>query len=276
MAKLGIIAGGTALPDAVAQGSQKLGRDFFIIALTGITDPSWVGQYPHKWFRLGQVGGMLREFKKQKVSEMVFVGHLQRPSFKPADWLQYFPDWQGFKLLFLLLGHRMGDDNLLRKVANFVEKHGIRVIGADQLVPDSLMPRGILTTKNPTADEGKDIDYATTILRKWAELDQGQSIVVQHGIILGVEAAEGTDELIKRCGQYQRKGTGPVLVKIKKPQQDRRLDMPTIGENTIKNAVAAGFSGIAVQAGEALFLQPLACIMEADKNGLFIAGFEPQ
>jgi DUF1009 family protein len=275
MAKLGIIAGGGALPGLIAEGSRKLGKDFFVIAFTGYTDPAWAEQYPHKWFRLGQIGGIIREMKKQKAETVVFAGHIERPTLKHA-WTQLRPDWHGLMMMFRLLRRPLGDDALLRTITEYIEKRGLNVVGADQLVPDSLMPRGILTMKNPTADEGKDIDYATNILRAWAELDQGQSIVVQHGIILGVEAAEGTDELIRRCGQYKRKGTGPVLVKIKKPQQDRRLDLPTIGENTIKNAIAAGFSGIAVQANEALFLQPLACVREADKNGLFIAGFEPQ
>jgi UDP-2,3-diacylglucosamine hydrolase len=113
-------------------------------------------------------------------------------------------------------------------------------------------------------------------LRTWAQLDQGQAIVVQNGLILGAEAAEGTDELIRRCGTYKRSGRGPILVKIKKPQQDARMDLPTIGTETVRLAADAGFSGIAVQTGNALFLHPVVAIAEADAKKLFLIGFEPK
>lgn len=270
MAKIALLAGGGALPEIVASSCRHQGRDLLIIGFNGFTDPILLKKYPSQLVRLGQIGKVLALLKKNKIDQIVFAGHVTRPAFS-----QIRPDWQGLKLLWTLRKKRMGDDGLLRTLSGFFEKHGVQLIGADQLVPDSIMPHGILTTQKPSAEELKDIAYGQKILKTWGDLDQGQAIVIQQGLVLGVEAIEGTDELIKRCSAYKRPGSKPILIKTKKPKQDRRLDLPTIGENTIKNAIAAGYAGIAVQAGDALFLQPSICVEQADQNGLFIIGIDP-
>ena len=269
MAKIALLAGGGALPEMVASSCRHQGREILVIGFRGFTDPALLEKYPSKTVHLGQMGAVRSLLKKNKIDRIVLAGHLTRPA-----WSQIRPDWQGLKMLWKLRKQRLGDDALLRQLSAFFEQDGVKLIGADQLVPDSVMPKGVLTKAAPTEEQLEDIAYGRRLLKTWGELDQGQSIVIQQSLVLGVEAIEGTDELIKRCGDYKRPGPKPVLIKTKKTNQDRRLDLPTIGENTVKNAVAAGYAGIAVQAGEALFLQPSACVELADANGLFIVGVE--
>lgn len=269
MAKLALLAGGGALPEMVASSCLHQGRQLLVIGFNGFTAPEFLAKYPSQTVRLGQMGKVRALLKKNKIDQIVFAGHLKRPS-----WSQIRPDWEGMKMLWKLRKQRLGDDALLRQLSAFFEKDGVKLIGADTLVPDSIMPKGVLTKQIPHEDELKDIAYGQKLLKTWGDMDQGQSIVIQQGLVLGVEAIEGTDELIKRCGGYKRSGSRPILIKTKKPKQDRRLDLPTIGIDTIRNAIEAGFGGIAVQANDALFLQPHVCIEEADKNGIFIIGID--
>lgn len=268
MAKLAILAGGGVLPQMIVEERAKQGEETFVIAFYGITDPEWIRSHPHQWIRLGQLGKALKIIKKQSSDKIVFAGHVRRPS-----WNQIRPDFQGLKMLWRLKRQKIGDDALLRQLANVFAQEGCELVGANDILPQCLMPAGQLSSSDVTDADWKDIHFATSILTQWAKMDQGQSIVVQNGLILGIEAIEGTDELIKRCGMYKRPGRGPILVKIKKPQQDVRLDLPTVGEDTIRNAIDAGFAGIAVQEQQALFLQPGTATELADKNGLFITGF---
>jgi DUF1009 family protein len=268
MSKLAILAGGGLLPQLIVDERARHHQETFIIAFKGFTDPDWVTQHPHDWVRLGQFGKVLKVLKHQGITQIVFAGHVRRPS-----WNQIQPDFQGLKLLWKLSRQKIGDDSLLRQLASAFETKGIELIGADSILPQCVMPEGPLTNEIPSEQNWLDIEYGHRMITEWAKLDQGQSIVVQNGLILGVEAIEGTDELIKRCGQYKRPGAGPILVKIKKPQQDARLDLPTIGEQTIRNAIEAGFSGIAVQEKQALFLEPATSIEMANKAKIFITGF---
>lgn len=268
MAKLAILAGGGVLPRMIAEERAKSGEESFIIAFHGITDPSWIVSYPHQWMRLGQLGKALSVIKKQQIEQIVFAGHVRRPS-----WNQIRPDFQGLKMLWRLKRQKLGDDALLRQLADVFAEYGCTLVGANEILPQCLMPAGQLSSTDISQDDWRDIHFARNILTQWALMDQGQSIVVQNGLILGIEAIEGTDELIRRCGAYKRPGRGPILVKIKKPQQDPRLDLPTVGEDTIRNMIEAGFAGMAVQEQQALFLQPGTTTELADKHGLFITGF---
>lgn len=268
MDKLAIFAGGGLLPQLIVNERTRNHQETFIVAFQGFTDPEWVNNHPHIWVRLGQVGKTLKALEKQGINKLVFAGHIRRPS-----WSQIRPDFEGLKLLWKLSRQRIGDDSLLRQLAAVLQKKGIELIGADSILPQCVMPEGTLTDEAPTEKQWQDIEYAYNLLLEWAKLDQGQGIVVQDGLILGIEAIEGTDELIRRCGQYKRPGTGPILIKIKKPQQDSRLDLPTIGEQTIQNAIDAGFAGIAVLEKQALFLEPGTSIEMANKHKIFITGF---
>lgn len=268
--RIALIAGGGALPQLVAQSAQQQGKPVFVVALKGITDTQWVTDYPHAWIGIAQVGRLYDIFKTENITQTLMAGHVRRPSFG-----ELIPDWTGWKTLRRLqTKHLQGDDAILSFLAGEIEAQGVTMIGADQVYRDGVMPEGTLTRKDLHRDDWADIRFAMPILQHWAENDLGQAVVVQQNMILGIEAIEGTASLINRCGAYQRPGRKPILIKIKKPQQDRRLDLPTIGLETIKQCVAAGFGGIAVDAGNALFLQAPQAVEEANQNGLFIVGID--
>lgn len=270
--KIALLAGAGSLPVLVAQAAKDQHKDIFIIPLKGIADEEWVKAYPHEWVGMAKFGHLYDLLKREQITHLIMAGHVKRPSFG-----ELIPDWTGIRTVYRLQRHHMqGDDAILRFIADEIERQGVKVIGADELYHDGVMPAGVMTKIKPDTDFQADIDYVLPIIREWAERDQGQSIVVQQKLVLGVEAIEGTSELIARCGTYKRKGRAPVLVKIKKPQQDRRVDLPTIGPETIRQAIAAGFAGIAVEAGNALFLHAPLAVEEANKHGLFIVGFDAE
>lgn len=270
--RIAVLAGGGSLPALVAKAAKDQHKDVFIVALKSIADPQWVDSYPHAWVGLAKVGQLFDVLKKENITHLVMAGHVKRPSFS-----ELCPDWTGVKTLYRLQRHHMqGDDGILRFLSDEIERQGVKVIGADHLYHDGLMPSGVMTKAQPTDEDWADIYYALPHLTEWALRDQGQAIAVQQKLILGVEAIEGTAELIARCGTYKRPGRAPILVKMKKPQQDRRLDLPTIGADTIDQLAKAGFAGIAAQAGSVMFLHATQAVEEANKQGLFIVGFGDQ
>ncbi|MCK5556178.1 MAG: LpxI family protein, partial [Alphaproteobacteria bacterium] len=155
-----------------------------------------------------------------------------------------------------------------------LEKEGFRLVGAHEIEPRLITPEGILTKKAPSPENKTDIEYGIKVVKALGRLDVGQAAVVQQGIVLGVEAAEGTDALLERCVGLRRKGRGGVLVKTCKPQQDTRIDLPTIGLRTIRYAWEAGLEGVAVEAGASLLLDRDEAISAANKLGFFIEGFK--
>jgi len=201
--------------------------------------------------------------------EIVFAGHVKRPSLS-----EMLPDLRTAKVLLRAAREGLGDDGLLGLVIREFEAGGAIVIGAHTICPDLLAPAGVLSRRRVDPQAEADIQRGVKILRALGDVDVGQSCVVQQGIVLGVEAIEGTDALIHRCGELKRKGDGGVLIKIKKPGQDERIDMPTIGRRTIEHAAAAGIRGVAVEAGATLVLDREEVVDAADHAGLFVIGIE--
>jgi DUF1009 family protein len=167
---------------------------------------------------------------------------------------------------------RLGDNRLLSLIVEELEGEGFRVLGADALIGLALAPVGPLSARQPDADALVDIALGARVVARLGDLDIGQAAVVQHGLVLGIEANEGTDALLTRCGALQRPGPGGVLVKLKKPGQERRADLPTIGPDTIRVAAAAGIAGIAVHAGHSLIIERDQVTAAADRAGLFVIG----
>ena len=168
-----------------------------------------------------------------------------------------------------------GDDVLLRAVVDEVEKEGFSVVGPHEIEPGLITAEGVLGRHQPSAQNAADLDFGIRVTKTLGELDVGQAAVVQQGVVIGLEAVEGTEALLSRCRKHRRAGIGGVLVKSCKPQQDRRVDLPTIGLRTVRQAFEAGLSGIAVEAGASLILDREAVVSAADKLGLFIVGFKP-
>ncbi|MEI8393127.1 MAG: UDP-2,3-diacylglucosamine diphosphatase LpxI [Rhodospirillaceae bacterium] len=266
-AKLGILAGGGTLPARLAEAARGAGREVVIIAFEGHTDPATVQGRVHLWSRFGAASTILDFLRRHDVRELVFAGPVRRPTFSEIR-----PDWRVAVFLAKVGARALGDDGILRAAARSLEEEGFRIIGIQDLVRDLLAPHGLLGSTRPDEVAEADIARGIEVARTLGRLDVGQAVIVQQGLVLGVEGIEGTDALIERCGGLRRDGPGGVLVKLKKPQQDRRLDLPTVGLATIHSAAAAGLRGIAVEAGGTLVMDRAEMIATADRAGLFVTG----
>ncbi len=267
MRKLGIVAGGGGFPGLIIAACRAEGRPFHVLALEGHADPVVIGDAPADWIRLGAVGTGFRHLHDQKVEDIVMIGPVRRPSVR-----ELAPDLRTAAFFAKVGLKSLGDDGLLRAVVREIESEGFQVIGIDQVLADCLAAKGVFGAHSPDEAASVDIARGFEVARGLGALDVGQAVVVQQGVVLGVEAIEGTDALIKRCAPLQRPGPGGVLVKRHKPGQDRRLDLPTIGPDTVRTAASAGLRGIAVEAGQTLVLGRAQVIIEADRSGLFVLG----
>jgi len=268
--KLGIIAGGGPLPGNLATACEASGRDCFVLALNDQTDPKIIEPFPHKWIRMGEIRRGIEILREEGVTELVFIGPVKRPSLRELK----LDAWAIRKAA--MLGLRwIGDDSILSTLVKGLEEEGFSVVGAETILEDSVALPGAYGVHAPDEEQWPDIRHGVRIARAVGELDIGQGAVVQQGIVLGVEGIDGTDALIRRCAPLQRSGTGAVLVKSCKPQQERRIDLPTIGPGTIEILAEAGFSGVAVEAGRALILDREEVVRSADESGLFVIGVDP-
>jgi DUF1009 family protein len=200
----------------------------------------------------------------------VFVGKVRRPSLKELR-----PDWRALKVIVKATVRALGDDGLLRAVIREFEEGGARVVAPHEVVRDLLAAEGVYGKIQPDRQARIDIARGFAAAKAIGALDIGQAVVVQQGIVIGVEAIEGTDALIARAGPLQREGAGGVLVKVPKPRQERRIDLPTIGAETVEAAAKAGLRGIAVEAGGALIINRAKVAARADALGLFVVGMPP-
>jgi DUF1009 family protein len=261
--KLGILAGGGALPGRLIDHCRKAGRAFFVVAFEGHCEPATVAQTPHIWSRMGAAGTILSALRRAEVGEIVLAGRVRRPSFGEIR-----PDIQGLRILTrVATGFLGGDDKLLRAVAGALEREGFRVVGAHDILTDLLAPKGPLGRHRPDAEAELDIAVGVAAARDLGRRDLGQAVVVRRGTIVGEEDVAGTDALIRRAA-----GKGGVLVKMKKPQQDDRLDLPAIGPDTVRLAADSGFIGIVVEAEHTLLVDREEAVRTADATGLFLVG----
>jgi len=166
----------------------------------------------------------------------------------------------------------LGDNSILTSVLKELEQEGFRIISPDSLLADSLAKEGNYGRKKPSASDWKDIRRGADVIQTIGVQDIGQAVVVKQGIVLAVEAAEGTDEMIRRCNKLGEQGRGGVLVKFPKPGQDRRIDLPTIGVGTVNALHQAGLVGVAVEVGGALVIGPDETTRVADEMGIFLTG----
>lgn len=268
-----IICGGGTFPLTVAEAVIRQGRRVVLFPLRGFADKDLVERFPHHWMKIGQVGWFLKTARGEGVRDVIMIGSLVRPAIS-----QLALDWQTLMVLpRVIRAYYGGDDHLLSGVARIFEHHGFRLLGAHEVAPDILTPEGALGARQPGETDRADIARGFALLRAMGPYDVGQGVVVSNNHVLTVEAAEGTDEMLRRVAELRRNGrirarAGGVLVKAPKVGQDRRFDLPSIGPRTIEGAAAAGLSGIAVIAGGTIVAEPQALIEAADKAGLFVIG----
>ena len=248
--RLGIIAGTGHLPRQIAERFDPTGKTIFFIALEGITDPETVFNFDHRWVKLGQLQIAITALLEAKVDKVVMAGPVKRPALSSLKL-----DKRASKMLWRGGTKIFGDDGLLSLLINEIEKDGLKVIGIDQILSDLLTEPDLNIGPDIDNVAQRDIDRAIEILVKLGPADVGQSVAIQEGLVLAVEAIEGTDNMIDRAGQYRRDALGPILVKISKPGQERRADMPTIGPKTVRLAISNGFRGLALEEGGTLLLE---------------------
>lgn len=266
--KLGLIAGGGAIPAIARDACHAQKRPVYIAALNGFCDPATVTGTDHAWFDLPQVGRLLKSLKAAGVEEVSLCGRVGKPDFSRLK-----PDMRGALLLpRIIKAAATGDDAILRVIVDAFEQDGFRVIGIEQVVAGLLAQDRQYGAVEPDPAEQTDIRIGIAAARELGQADRGQAVVVAGGRVLGREDDAGTDALLAYMAQ-QKQARGGVLVKTAKPQQDRRVDLPAIGMTTIANAAAAGLAGIAVEAGAALMVDAPAMAAAADLHGMFLIGF---
>lgn len=272
-----IISGGGAFPAAVADAVLAQGRPVYLFLIKGFADPS-LERYPHEWVKIGALATFVASSRKQGVRDIVIIGSSVRPRLSQIGF-----DWRSALLLPRLARMFLGGDNsLLSGVAKIFEEHGLIVRGAHEAAPQLLLPEGLATNLTPDAREHEDIETGRRLLHAIDGFDVGQAVVVAGLRIVAIEGAEGTEGLLARVrdmrasGRLRLREREGVLVKIPKPSQDRRLDMPAIGLDTIRQAKEAGLAGIAVEAGGALVLDPQKFIEAAEREGLFVVALAPK
>lgn len=271
--KLGILAGGGALPALVVDSCIRAGRPFFVIAFEGQAESGLVAPradgapVPHAWLRLGAAGRAIRLLRRAGVEELVMTGRMRRPRLA-----QLWPDFWGLRFLIRHRGLKPGDDALLRTLVTDLGHEGFAVVGVDALLPDLLTPAGVLGAVRPDAAALADVRAGIAAALALGARDVGQAAVARGGQVIGREGSDGTDALLAACAAGGADGRAGVLVKMAKPGQERRVDLPTIGTDTVAAAARAGLAGIAVETGSALIVEREAVIAAADAAGLFVMG----
>jgi DUF1009 family protein len=270
---LGIIAGRGPLPSVLAEAALARGVRFHVVGIRGEAAQE-IERFPHTWIKWGEVGKLFRALDSNGCGDLVIIGGVNRP-----DLAELRLDAGAIKALpFILSLAKGGDDHVLSRIVRYFEEKGYRVHGAGDVAPELLAGEGVLGAKAPSAEDRADIESGFTVVQELGRLDIGQAAVVAGGHVLAVEAAEGTDAMLDRCaelratGRNTRRVPAGVLVKAPKPGQEERIDLPTIGPETVRKAAAAGLAGIAVVAGRALIAERNATIAAADKLGLFLVG----
>lgn len=271
--KLGLIAGKGTLPKLIVSEIQKQGGQVFVVKLKDISDIEDYSTCVNETVYIGHAKKAFDFFKENGVKDIVFAGGMKKPSFASLTNL----DSLSRELVGRMLKSKfLGDDKVLRTVVKFFEENGFSIVDVSDIIKYNMSSKGFLGSVNfPLKEYKDDIDLGKSILNRISSFDVGQSIVVQNGIVLGIEGLEGTDALLDRCGQlrYDQDSRNPVLIKIKKKTQTRKADLPTIGVQTIENLHKNNFSGLAIQAKSVIILDKEEVIKLADKYNIFIYGF---
>jgi DUF1009 family protein len=265
--KLGIVAGGGMMPVEIIRYCNATEREVFAVGLEPFANEEQLEEAPHIFAKIGEAGKILKAFKQQGVCEIVLAGGIKRPSFK-----EMMPDWEGVKIVAKLAVKRMSDDKLFRAVMDEIEARGFKVVGIEEVVPQMLFSEGVYGKVKPSQEDMEDIRRGITVAKALGVVDVGQAVVVQEGMVLAVEAIEGTDMVLSRAAAVKKEGKAPVMVKVLKPGQDMRVDLPAIGLLTIEQLKKYGMGGIAVEAGGILLIEREAVIQMADREGIFIIG----
>jgi DUF1009 family protein len=270
---LGIVCGAGDFPLAVADAVTKTGRPVVLVGFHGYAN-SAIERYPHEWTHFGAFGKLIALLRKHNARDVVAVGSVYRPRLK-----DFRLDWTTLRIMPRLAKlYRGGDDHLLSGVADLVHGYGFRMISVADVAPNMTMPEGVLGRYRPSPDDETDIQFGHSLLRTLGPFDVGQAAVIAGRRVLTIEGAEGTAGMMARLAEMRAQGVlrlperAGILVKAPKPGQDRRIDLPAVGAETVAQAAKAGLRGIAVEAGGTIVPDINAMICAADAAGLFLIG----
>ncbi len=264
--RLGIIAGAGELPKRIAAHANATGREVFVLGLRGFAEQALMDAYDGAEAAMGEIGKGIRLLNEAGCEEIVFAGAISRPDLSALKF-----DIRGAALIpQLAAAAGKGDDALLRVVLNAFEKAGFKVIGADDVLGSLLAPLGPLGSRVPKDGDWPDIRAATIAALELGAQDVAQGAIARGGVVIAREARDGTDAMLGRLAADG--SSSGVLVKLPKPQQERRIDLPTIGVQTVEGVARAGLAGIAVEAGAALVIDQAQVAVAADRLGVFVYG----
>ncbi len=274
--RLGLIAGGGDFPFMVARGARKAGLEVVCLALRGFADEALVQETDRFfWVGVAKVGQWIRTLKREKTCRVIVGGKVEKSDmYTPFKWLRYIPDRRTFRIWYRRSKDRR-TDNLLHALADELAQEGITMENSVQYCQDHLAQAGLLGPKAPNEKQSKDIAFGWKIAKAMGNLDVGQSVCVRDLETIAVEAIEGTDQTILRAGRLCKAG-GFCVVKVAKPNQDMRFDVPTIGPNTMEVMHQAGAGVLAVEAGSTVVIDPPAIQQLAGKYAIVVVGISAE
>jgi len=276
--KIGLLAGWGRYPIVLAESFRRLGARTYCLGVVGHADPVLATMCDEfQWVGLAKLGAAIRFFKRHGVADATMAGKIHKVVlFQRFAWLRHLPDWKTIRTFiphFLTRRKDCRDDSLLGAVVHAFAAEGIRFGPPTDYVPQLLIPAGQLTRSGPSPWQRKDIEFGWRMAKEMGRLDIGQSVAVKDQAVLAVEAVEGTDQCIARAGSLCRAG-GFTVVKVAKPQQDMRFDVPTIGLGTLRTMVEAGGRVLAVEANRTILLDREEAIDYANRHALVIVAIE--
>lgn len=268
---VGLLAGSGRFPIYFAEKARSVGLPVVCVGVRHEAAPELQGLASRfYWAGVAQLGKMIRSFKREGVERVVMAGKIHKTVIHtPWRWLRLWPDWRMIKFWFRRGRRDNKDDSILLGVIAEFEMDGMKFESALDLCPELLVPAGLLTRRPPTAREEADIEFGWELAREMGRLDVGQSVVVKERAVLAVEAIEGTDRAILRAGELCPAG-GFTVVKVAKPHQDMRFDVPTVGCNTVESIRKAGGRVLAVEAGRTILIDQEQTVALADRYGITI------
>lgn len=266
MERIAIIAGAGEFPVLMAREFRRRGMETVAVAIEEEADRAIEAEADRThWQPLGKVGKLLKVLKKEKIRQVVLAGKVH----KTRIFKDFRPDLKALTLLWGLRDRK--DDTIMLKVAEILAAEGLELLPQTVHMEAYLPGAQVFTAREPGEEERADVDFGASVARELGRLDIGQTVVVKRGAVLAVEAIEGTDQAIRRGGSLG--GAGAVVVKVAKPSQDLRFDVPAVGIDTVMACLDAGARALAIEGGRTFFFQQEEAVALADRNGMTILAF---
>ena len=269
--RLGLLAGGGQFPIQFADAARAAGHSVHALGVQGMASEDLAASCDSfRLVPLAKIGKAIRLFKKAGVNRIVMAGKIEKTVlFHPFRWVRLMPDWRTIHMWFRYASKNKKDDTILLAVIREFERDGFQFDSALEYAPELLVKHGFLTTRKPSSAQWRDIRFGWELAREMGRLDVGQTVAVNDTAVIAVEAIEGTNKCIRRAGELCRRG-GFTVVKVAKPKQDMRFDVPTVGVETIKTMQESGGRVLAIEAGMTIIIEPEAVAALADRFGITI------